>query len=215
VHDVELLAGDATVPVTLEQDGVWQHENVALLDFEDKVGACANGTTETNVTVRGTVPVASYDGVRFKLGVPFELNHAAAATAPSPLNLTALFWNWQGGYKFLRADFVAEGADGPFNLHLGSTGCDGDPSTGGTTSCMRPNVTQVTLPTFDAASDVVVVDYGAVVADASLAGPDAGGAPGCMSGVMDPECGTIFANLGIDIATGDLDPSQQQLFSVE
>ena len=216
VHDVALVSGNETVPVTLDQDGAWQYQNVALLDFEDKTGACANGTTEVNVTVRGTVPAGTtFEGVRFKLGVPFDLNHAAASTAPSPLNLTALFWNWQGGYKFLRADFVAEGADGPFNLHLGSTGCDGDPNTGGTTSCMRPNVTEVTLPIFDPATDVVVVDYGAVVAGATLGGPDAGGAPGCMSGVMDPECVSVFANLGIDVATGDLDPSQQTLFSVE
>jgi hypothetical protein len=32
---------------------------------------------------------------------------------------------------------------------------------------------------------------------------------------MDPECVSVFANLGIDVATGDLDPSQQTLFSVE
>ncbi len=82
------------VVVALEQDGVWQHEDVALLDFENKAGACANGTVELNTSVRGTVPAGTRSsGLRFKLGVPFALNHANAATAPSPLNLTAMFWN--------------------------------------------------------------------------------------------------------------------------
>lgn len=215
VHDVALLSSGDPVPVELEQDGVWQYENLALLDFEDKSGPCANGTTELNVTVRGTVPAGqSYDGLTFKLGVPFDLNHADAATAPSPLNLTGLFWNWQGGYKFFRADFSASGSLGPFNLHLGSTGCDGDPTTGGTTLCDRPNITEVTFAAFDVAQDVVAVDYGAVVATSDVS-TDTGGAPGCMSGPTDPECPAVFTNLGIDIATGDLHPEQQALFSVE
>ena len=48
-------------PVTLEQDGLWQTENVALLDFEDASAGCADsGTPETNTTVRGTIPSATY-----------------------------------------------------------------------------------------------------------------------------------------------------------
>ena len=34
------------------------------------------------------------------MGVPFESNHRDSTIAPSPLNITAMFWNWQGGYKF-------------------------------------------------------------------------------------------------------------------
>ena len=215
LHDLELLSGAEAVPVELTQDGVWQYENVVLLDFENKSGACANGTLETNFTIRGQVPGGfTADGIRFKLGVPFDLNHAAAAVAPSPLNLSALFWSWQGGYKFLRADFVPAAAGSSFNLHLGSTGCDGDPATGGTTMCSRANVSQITLIGFDPSTDVIAVDYGAVVAESNLGGPDAGGAPGCMSGMEDPECGPIFANIGINIADGSLDPAQQTLFSV-
>jgi len=213
VHDLELFAGGESVPVDLAQDGVWQHENVALLDFEDKEGACANGTVEMNMAVVGTIPVGTpYDGLRFKLGVPFALNHQDASIAPSPLNLSAMFWNWQGGYKFLKADFVATGSQDPFNLHVGSTGCDGDPTTGGVTSCMRPNVATIELVDFDVDSDVVVVDYGAVMANSNLGAADAGGAPGCMSGPTDPECAPVFTNLGIDVATGAT-LSAQSLFS--
>ena len=105
VSEVSLLdeAGNA-VPVTLEQDGRWQHQNVALLDFENKQGPCANGTEETREVVVGTVPAGSYAGLRFTLGVPFDLNHQDATLAASPMNLTSLFWTWQGGYKFFRVD---------------------------------------------------------------------------------------------------------------
>lgn len=216
VHALRLVDGDKETPVALDQDGVWQYEDLALLDFEDKKGGCSNGTTETNVTVRGTVPMGTkHDAVRFKLGVPFALNHADAATAPSPLNLSALFWNWQGGHKFVRIDATPEGAMKPFNLHLGSTGCDGDPASGGVTACTNPNVAEIELTGFDAASKTIVVDYGALVATTKLAGPDGGGASGCMSGKTDPECGPIFERLGLDLATGKPKLGAQAAFKVE
>lgn len=109
---------------------------------------------------------------------------------------------------------MASGALGPFNFHLGSTGCDGDPSTGGTTACDRPNVVEVSFDSFDVDADVVAADYGAVMATTDLSA-DTGGAPGCMSGVADPECATVFAGIGVDIATGTMAPATQVLFSVE
>lgn len=111
VSEVALITAEGTViPVTLTQDGRWQHENVALLDFEDKTGACANGTTETNTQIVGTVPAGDYQGLVFTLGVPFDLNHEDATLAPSPLNLTSMWWNWRGGYKFLRLDLAVADA---------------------------------------------------------------------------------------------------------
>lgn len=97
------------VAVELEQDGKWQYQNVALLDFEDGTGACDNGTAELNTTVVGTVPEGDYQSLQFTMGVPQDLNHEDAAIAPSPLNLTSMWWNWQGGYKFLRVDMETEG----------------------------------------------------------------------------------------------------------
>lgn len=105
VSDVALIDADSnTVPLMLEQDGRWQYENLALLDFEDKSGGCANGTVELNDRIVGTVPAGNYTGVQFTVGVPFELNHADSTLAASPLNLTSLWWNWQLGYKFARID---------------------------------------------------------------------------------------------------------------
>lgn len=96
------------VPLELEQDGKWQYQNVALLDFEDGTSACDNGTAELNTTVVGTVPEGDYQSLQFTMGVPQDLNHEDAAIAPSPLNLTSMWWNWQGGYKFLRVEMETE-----------------------------------------------------------------------------------------------------------
>ena len=107
VSDLHLVdqAGNP-VPLELEQDGQWQFETVALLDFEDRSGACVNGTLDTRDVVVGTAPAGDYVGLQFRLGIPFELNHGDAVLAPSPLNLTSLWWNWRGGYKFVRIDLA-------------------------------------------------------------------------------------------------------------
>lgn len=110
VSEVQLLtADDRAVPVQLDQDGVWQLENIALLDFEDASGPCRNGTPAMNTRVRGQVPAGHYTGVRFTLGIPFERNHGDPTVSPAPLNSTAMFWNWQGGYKFLKFDTTTSG----------------------------------------------------------------------------------------------------------
>jgi uncharacterized repeat protein (TIGR04052 family) len=218
VHDFRLVATDGTEwPVSLEQDGLWQSANVALLDFEDKTGTCANGTVPTNVTVRGTFDTGhetvAWSGVKFRVGVPFVLNHGDASTAASPLNLSGLFWSWQGGYKFMRLDMAVEGAMGGENphgdgagalLHLGSTDCTLDATTQSVSACGAPNRPEITLvknATFDPATEKIVLDYAALVDGVDLS-MDMGGAPGCMSGKDDPECGPIFTHLGLDLATG-------------
>jgi uncharacterized repeat protein (TIGR04052 family) len=111
VSDLALVDEEGNaVPIELEQDGKWQYQNVALIDFEDGSGGCDNGTAETRTMVVGTVPEGDYQKLQFTLGVPKSLNHEDAAVASSPLNLTSLWWNWQGGYKFLRADLKTEQA---------------------------------------------------------------------------------------------------------
>lgn len=214
LHDLQLhRIGGGEVPLALAQDGLWQHQDLVLLDFEDGTGGCANGTEEMNVVVRGTVPAGDYDGLSSKLGVPFELNHADVAAAPSPLNLSALYWSWNGGYKFLRADAVPTGGADAFNLHLGSTGCTDDPG-GRLASCDRPNVAEIVLPSFNPRTSKVLIDYGAVIAGSDLT-VNVGGAPGCMSGAADPECAAVFERLGIDVVDGSIHPKQQALFRAE
>ena len=205
VHDVRLVRKDGgETPVTLTQDGKWQYRNVALVDFEDRSGSCSNGTVDTNATITGTVPrgEGDYTAVRFRLGVPFDLNHGNAAAAPSPLNLSSLFWVWNAGYVFLRADSrtipTDGGASSTFFFHLGSAGCQGDAQDGGVTGCAHPNVPDIELAPFDIATNKVAVDYAALVAESNLGG----GGMGCMSSPDEPTCAPIFRHLGLDPATG-------------
>jgi uncharacterized repeat protein (TIGR04052 family) len=215
IHDVKLhQKGGADVPVELKQDGLWQYQSLALLDFEDKTGPCANGTAETNGMLHGVVPQGTYDGISFKLGVPFALDHADVSTAPSPLNLSGLFWDWNSGYKFLRVDSAPSAGGAPFLLHLGSTACQGDFADAGISGCDRPNVADVVLDGFDPAKSKIVVDYAAVVAGSDLS-KNAGDAPGCMSGPTDPECDAIFQRLGLSVKDTSTHPDQQKLFAVE
>ena len=114
------------IPLELEQDGKWQYQNTALLDFEDGSSVCDNGTAEINTTVVGTIPEGDYQSLQFTMGVPKNLNHDDASVAPSPLNLTSMWWNWQGGYKFLRVDLETEQAIANVETTTNSQGGQGN-----------------------------------------------------------------------------------------
>jgi len=213
--DIALIAADGSrVPVTLTED-IWQHAGVALLDFEDATGACTNGTSQTNTTIRGTVPEGDYTGADFAVGVPFDLNHADASVALSPLNLTSMFWNWRGGYKFVRIDMVPtdRDADAPAGwfLHLGSTMCKAASKTESPAEpCANPNMMQVSFDAFDPASHTVVIDPAPLVANADLRANAPETSPGCMSFPGDADCTSVMPQLGL--AYGDIPAAAQVLF---
>lgn len=240
VSNVRLInADDEEVSVTLEQDGLWQFENVALLDFEDATGGCSDvGTEATNAQVSGIVPEGDYSGLVFDLGVPFKLNHGDAATAPSPLNVTSLFWSWQYGYKFARIEILNEqvtgvsdtaapddsggmdmghGGGAPANfwpIHLGSTGCTSPaPVVGPAAECARPNLSTVRLEAFNPESDTVTLDIAAMLEGVDIGQSLELAPPGCMSGFDDPDCPELFSNLGLSLETGR-PADTQRLFSV-
>jgi uncharacterized repeat protein (TIGR04052 family) len=215
VSRLRLVRADGVeVPVALKQDGLWQVDDVALVDFEDATGACANGTPETRDVVEGTVPPGDYAGVRFDVGLPFEKNHAEVTLQPSPLNLSRMFWNWNGGYKFIRLDIRSTGQPRGWLLHLGSTGCTptGSPSTV-PVSCTHRNVVTVDLPRFSPASDLVEMDIAALFATSNVDVNTDKTALGCMSGPSDPECAGLFRQLGL--AIGDAPSGPQQVFRVK
>ena len=213
VQDVELKNGSGDwVPVALAQNG-FQIENVALLDFEDRCAGNEAGNPELNDLVVGTVPEGAYDGLRFKMGVPVDLNHEDASTAAGPLGVVAMFWTWRGGYKFLRVDSGSFSMT-DWRMHLGSTGCgEGDPTTPPEEPCANPNRVDVEFDTFDAATNTVVADFAALVDGAPIGTNEPMTPVGCMSGLDDPDCELILENLGL--AFGDTPAGTQTFFSAE
>lgn len=209
--------GNAT-PVTLD-DNDWQHETVALLDFEDGSALCADGgNSQTNAVVTGSVAEGGYTGIEFDLGVPFEFNHLDTTTAPSPLNVPSMFWNWQGGHKYLRIDFNNGAAmDAGWFVHLGATGCTSAGATAPpTTPCAKPNVARIRLDSFDVDADTIALDAGAMVDGADLTQNEPMTPPGCMSNPADTnECPSVYAALGMSFETGacENDCSGQAVFS--
>lgn len=209
VSNVRLVRADGTeAALTLPANDDWNLTSgsnaVTLIDLENNTGACAGtGTTAMNSTLRGTVPAGSYTGVRFTVGVPFALNHSDYAAATKPLDIQAMAWSWQAGRKFVKIELTdPDGATGSwtaktFNLHLGSTGCTGNPAAGETVACAKANRMEVSLAAFNPASQKLAVDVRAMATGTDIT-VNAAGAPGCMSGPTDPECLRVFESLGID-----------------
>jgi uncharacterized repeat protein (TIGR04052 family) len=230
VSEVELLdAQGRATPLVLTQDKTWQVENVALLDFENGTGPCRNGTVATNTSVRGTVPSGKYTGIRFTLGVPFNLNHVDPTTAPAPLSSTAMFWTWQGGYKFLKVDMASAGSTAGhgtgqggghgggeasgFSVHLGSTMCASPSKTASPTACANPNRLTVSFAQFDPSKQTVIADIGAVLTGANVDVNAPGTSPGCMSFLKDADCPPVMAALGLPYESHAAGP--QRFFSVK
>jgi uncharacterized repeat protein (TIGR04052 family) len=243
--NLRLISSDGKeVPLALTADNKWQSKGVALLDFEDATGLCKDGgTKETNNAVLGKAPAGKYTGVAFDLGLPFAMNHADVATAKTPLNVQALWWNWQFGYKFARIDLKTNSPapNDTFLIHLGSTGCGevmamDSHSAGKTTMtmtetmkameamadvppaqpCKNTNLVQVRLNNFDPSKDVIVADLAALLNKVNVAQPKPEPA-GCMSGTDDPDCTGLFSNFGLSLKTGACvnGCKGQRLFRVE
>jgi uncharacterized repeat protein (TIGR04052 family) len=208
ISNVKLLTADGTeVPLTLAANDDWNltagADSVSLIDLEDGTGSCAGGTAATNSSIRGTVPAGNYVGVKMTMGVPFALNHTDYATATKPMDVQALAWSWQSGRKFAKIEVTdPAGATGTwtaktFNMHLGSTGCTGNPATGTTASCSTPNRMDVKIASFNSGTQKIALDVQALLAGTNITVNQAGAA-GCMSGGTDPECLNVFNALAID-----------------
>ena len=213
VSNVRLTRADGTaVPVTLAQDGMWQLDNVALIDFEDATGSCASGTPQTRSVIEGEIPAGTYTGLTFDLGLPFDKNHRDPAVQPSPLNLTRLFWSWNAGYKFMRLDMRTTGMPNGWVIHLGSTACNGATATTAPGECTFPNRAPITIPHFNVLTDTVVMDVAALLSGSDVNSNQERTAVGCMSAQNDAECGPLFERLGLPF--GDRPATAQQVFTV-
>lgn len=195
------------VPLDLDENE-WQSNQVALLDFEDATGKCAGGTADTNYVVTGMLPDGKYTGLQFTLGVPQEVNHSSSELAAPPLDLASMSWGWQAGRKFAKIEIDPNGGirreEGSrattWFLHLGSTGCVGNPLLG-VMSCLRANRVPISLKKFDPKRQQVVLDLVSLFQESHLS-EDRGGAAGCMSSPSDPECVGIFTRLGLSLSDG-------------
>jgi len=215
ISNIRLVSGGTEVPFTLQPDGKWQTDRVALLDFEDGSGMCKEtGTPDMRDVVIGKAPAGQYTGIVFDLGIPFELNHADVAVEKAPLNVQALWWNWQTGYKFVRIDLATNVAppNDKWFIHLGSTGCGkmmnghgGDPhgmaNKPPEKPCANPNLVTIRLNRFDPARDQIVADLAGLLTNVNIAQSTPKPA-GCMSGVDDPDCRRLIPNFGLSLANG-------------
>ncbi len=193
------------VPLKLDQDGLWQYRDVALVDFEDGSGPCRGGNAGINPSVKGSVARGEYTGLEFEVGIPFALNHGDVTKAPVPLNYTSMFWAWRSGYRFFKIDMEAQPEPGDqtgkaagFSIHIGGTGCEpGSSTTSPSVACKNPNHIAVRFEQFDPAKDIVTVDMTAIMAASNPRFNTPNTPPGCMSGTEDPECAGVLDAFGL------------------
>lgn len=124
IHDVRLVdaAGNET-PAAIDPVDAFHTPDVAMIDLADGTGSCSGAAGTENATLHVRAEAGEYTAIRFRLGVPFALNHADPALAPPPLDQMAMHWGWRAGYRFLKFD--ADWGDDHVLMHFGSTGCEG------------------------------------------------------------------------------------------
>jgi uncharacterized repeat protein (TIGR04052 family) len=212
--------------VELTQDGVWQYENIVLLDFENATGAC-QGTPEINTQVIGETEADDpITGIAFTVGIPEDFNHLDAAMAASPLNVTDMWWAWLFGYKFMKIDLTSggmmteettqanteteastshgdESLQNGWFIHLGSTGCVGADF-------------EVRLENLDTTSNTVVLDLNKLLQRVDVSRSLKLEPPGCMSEATDPDCLALFTTgFGLSLKNGQQLVDSPSFFRVE
>lgn len=210
VHGVEVLtASGDRVAVELVDDGHWQGQGIARLDFEDGTGTCM-GDEATNEELRVRAPaVDEAVGLAFRVGVPAELNHLDAATVGPPLDDPTAWWGWKAGFVFVQLT-IATPLHDFFYAHVGATGCEGSVDEG--FSCADEAEILVELDGFELGRDGVHMDLAALLGGVDLEAPlanDVGDhTPGCMSTPPDAECEPIFGALGLSFDRDEPGPPQ-------
>jgi uncharacterized repeat protein (TIGR04052 family) len=222
--DVQLVNDKGvSVPVTLTKNE-WQNtrgtDSVTLIDLENAQGACGSeGTAATNALVTGTVPSGTYVGLKATVGVPEAMSHSDVMAEPAPLDIMAMGWSWQAGRKFAKIELNPVGGVtttstsgtstvATYNLHQASTDCTGPNN--GTDTCAKKNLAQFSL-TFDAATQKVAIDIAELFSTSDIR-TNQNDAVGCMSATSDLDCPTLFAKMGLNLATGGLASAAQTVF---
>ncbi|MCR9143962.1 MAG: metallo-mystery pair system four-Cys motif protein [bacterium] len=206
ISNIRMIGADGVseLPVSFGNDGVWQYNGAALLDFEDATGNCS-GSTDTNTRISGTTVAGGYSGVVFDLGLPESLNQLSNSTAPSPLNLNQMYWSWSIGYKFTKIEFTDTGSTRLVRSHFGSLNCGGDISSNTCANPYRSSVRVTSTSGFDPTTNAIALDIneltngfdstgGANLSCMPLKAPPAG-AP---AGDEVTECPKLLTQMGLD-----------------
>ena len=218
VYGVKLIdsKGERT-PLALAQND-WQYADLSLLDFKDARGGnapCSASNSAKNTSVTGTAPKAllcrtRVHGRRARREPSGRQDRRAeplrCETAPPPLDIATMAWNWQAGRKFLLVevdppilhDQARRQKAKTWLVHLGSNGCKGNPATGEIVACAHRNRFTVTFDRFNAKTQQVNLDLTTLFKDSDIAA-DKGGAVGCMTALDDPECPPIFRAFGLNL----------------
>lgn len=219
IHDFKLVdwnGGTTSTPLTT--DGVWQASGAALLDFETGADNCAggsgSGTTATNESVTIAVPAGSWQGVEFTVGLPYALQrqNASSSETGAPFNVTAMYWSWTAGYKFIKMEWN-DGGGNFIRYHLGSTNCTTD-ATGAQASCAEENRATVRLTHaegFDPTADSLQLSIPGLMN--GFPG-DAGGAQTCMPQQSGTNCQTLLGNTGVNSGDGS-STGTSAMFSIQ
>lgn len=135
----------------------WQTPETALISMEwNECVDAAEVKGNQRLLLDERVELGKVSQLRFVLGLPFASNHQDPLSQPSPLNLSSMFWTWQGGHKFLRLQLTSV-ADA-WAFHLGSTGCDSaSPVRPPQQACQSPNLVEVSVPRPDSRASTLVL----------------------------------------------------------
>lgn len=151
VWDIDKLAWYLS-DFQIKQSGEWRSVELEVNDFQSEnvvlmrvfTPDCQGEQLNSVITFAEFIQWSEVSATRFKLGVPFELNHQNPLVQPSPLNLPDMFWSWQTGHKFLRLDMSSEQDN--WSFHLGSVGCDSVTRVRSPASpCVQPNLFTIEL----------------------------------------------------------------------
>lgn len=188
--EVASASGDF-LPVTLAESTTADVEKgISLLAF------CGTDLKNSNIT--GTVATdEDISRVRFTIGVPEKYNHLDATTADGILNTEiAMHWSWTSGYKHARMDVAG------WNIHIGSTACNGVGTDDVSSICSNGNRPTYTFENIDFSKDQIEFNYADLVMTSDVTSNTPATPPGCMSKATDPECENVFTALGLNLTTG-------------